>query len=95
MLLAYFKRLEEAKLLGEEALKSAKERKPWIRLSIFEAEDGDLAFCVQDNGTGIAHERLDSALRLKVCCQKASFLLKFNQLCICMTLFAVRPLTQS
>tara|TARA_B100000795_G_scaffold95719_1_gene70198 strand:- start:128 stop:388 length:261 start_codon:yes stop_codon:yes gene_type:complete len=66
VLLAYFDRIKVATSSGNLAeIEAAKARRPWIRITVVVSEDGEMAFCIEDNGTGIKHERLDSALRPK------------------------------
>ena len=62
----YRLRIKKAERLGAAAVKEAKLRRPWIRLTIL-VKDDHVAFCVEDNGTGIKHESLGRALRKKAC----------------------------
>ena len=64
--LEYRFRIKEAERLGAAAVEEAKRRRPWIRLTIL-VKDDHVAFCVEDNGTGIKHESLGRALRKKAC----------------------------
>ena len=62
--LEYRDRIKKA--VGAAAVEEAKRRRPWIRLTIL-VKDDHVAFCGEDNGTGIKHESLGRALRKKVC----------------------------
>ena len=63
VLLEYFDRIKHAK---DCSVAQVKARQPWIRLTIIVDKSGQIAFCVEDNGSGIRHERLASALTQKV-----------------------------
>lgn len=67
VLMGWKKRLKDALESGDAArIRKAKTKRPWIRLSVLvDDEGGDIAFCIQDDGHGIKHNRLASALRQK------------------------------